>query len=401
MRILAIQPFLGGYTINPYAGGKNKVALRLAQHLVKNGHEVHVPPWWGERILDQTRFRLGDGDTYATALPTVHFPTGTEFIKSLPRLFLNSDLPRHPLRRLAAFLREVIFNKETAVKRAMDLVKPDVVHVHQTHSDFPRIYRRLGYTAPLLLTHHTGGRPGGRPSAFLNEYDFVVFPSRHLQLEASEAEPSIINRSTVIHYFVDDEYRVRTIPSLPDRSGSIVCVGALKVELKGLGVLLDAYLADPTLNRWRLMVIGDGPLRAKYEESAVAHDLNVSFCGRLPNVEVADLMASARLFVMPSLREGLALAYLEALCLGLPIVGYPPNVEELSEILGIKVGLSYDPSRQDESYLAELIKQAMDSEKGFDEDHRSELALRACQYFTLGRFTSEYINIYDNLAFSK
>lgn len=388
MKILAIQPFLGGYTINPYAGGKNKVALRLAQHLVKNGHEVYVLPWWGECIFNQTRFRLAEGGAYATALPTIHSPTVTELIGALPLLFFGTGLPRQPQKRLRVFVQKVVFDKETALRKAMDTVKPDLVHVHQTHSDFASVYRKLGFRRPLILTHHSFGI-----SSSLNDYDYVVFVSNFQRDLSCRNNPSLIGSSKLIYNFADEEY---LIPVTPKESGEIVFIGSLTSDHKGLDILLAAYAIDRDLNQWRLTVIGDGTLRTKYQQLVSEHNLNVRFVGRLTHGDNAKIMSESSLFVTPSRGEGgVALVYIEALCMGLPIIGYPPNVRELSEKLDIKVGFPFDASTNNHLQLASLIKQTMNNESGFDIAHRREMLRRARESFSIERFATEYMKLYE------
>lgn len=69
-----------------------------------------------------------------------------------------------------------------------------------------------------------------------------------------------------------------------------------------------------------VVLVGDGPDRPKME--ALARELEISgtvqFLGE--REDVADLLTSADLFVLPSLFEGLPLVILEAMALGLPVV---------------------------------------------------------------------------------
>lgn len=81
-----------------------------------------------------------------------------------------------------------------------------------------------------------------------------------------------------------------------------------------------------------LVVISDGPMRKKWE--ALARELGVAprvtFRGWLGNeTEVARVMKSAHVFVMPSLSEGGPRVAMEAMMLGMPVVstkvGYMPD----------------------------------------------------------------------------
>jgi glycosyltransferase involved in cell wall biosynthesis len=90
---------------------------------------------------------------------------------------------------------------------------------------------------------------------------------------------------------------------------------------KGLEYLLEAaaMLARQKL-RFRVAIAGDGPVRARLEKRS--RDLGVAnrveFLGF--REDVSDLLAASDLVVLPSLREGLSIALLEAMAAGKPIV---------------------------------------------------------------------------------
>lgn len=106
------------------------------------------------------------------------------------------------------------------------------------------------------------------------------------------------------------------------REPVLLFAGSL-IERKGLRTLLSAMAV---LHRrhpsHRLVLIGDGPLRAELETQARALGIGgiVDFTGSLPPEEVAGRMRRAEVFVLPSLEEGQGVALLEALASGTPAV---------------------------------------------------------------------------------
>lgn len=113
--------------------------------------------------------------------------------------------------------------------------------------------------------------------------------------------------------FVDDP-GPRRIP--PSRSSTVLYVGRLSEE-KGIDLLLDAW-REAALDKLRLLVVGDGPLRGVLEASAPS---GVQFLGRVTPDRVRDLMLEARALVFPSLwYEGQPMVLLEALAAGAPLV---------------------------------------------------------------------------------
>jgi len=119
---------------------------------------------------------------------------------------------------------------------------------------------------------------------------------------------------------------VRSIPNLvPDR-GPVVrrphdgvvlaAVGRLDAQ-KGFDVLLDALPAVPDV---RLVVVGDGHLRADLEKRAAELGLaaRVTFTGW--SEDVRGHLADADALVLPSRSEGFPLTVVEAMLAGLPVV---------------------------------------------------------------------------------
>jgi glycosyltransferase involved in cell wall biosynthesis len=78
-------------------------------------------------------------------------------------------------------------------------------------------------------------------------------------------------------------------------------------------------------------MVGDGPDRVDAEDEAerLGVDEDVHFLGRID--DVAPLLASTDLFLLPSNRESFGLSALEALACGVPVIGC--NVGGLPEVV--------------------------------------------------------------------
>lgn len=163
---------------------------------------------------------------------------------------------------------------------------------------------------------------------------------------------------------------------------------------KGLDQLLSAWCQ--VRERWpdaRLWLAGDGPQRA-----ALAAEIDrLGLSGRvvLAGVfqQVDDLLAAADLFVLPSHREGMSLALLEAMAAGLPIVatdipGNRPLIDPGRQ------GLLVPPGRT--APLAAAILQIFD-------DPSAAAALgqaarqRAIDRFSLDRSVDEHLHLFREL----
>lgn len=100
---------------------------------------------------------------------------------------------------------------------------------------------------------------------------------------------------------------------------SIIYVGRL-VDFKRVDLLIDACLSLRDIERLKLHIVGEGPLRSRLEAQAASLGKRVIFHGRLPQVEVAALMARSTALVLPSMRECGGAVVLEAMASGCPVI---------------------------------------------------------------------------------
>lgn len=109
-------------------------------------------------------------------------------------------------------------------------------------------------------------------------------------------------------------------------SQNIITVSRL-VKKNGVEDLIKsiALLVNNNQSPVNLTIIGDGVLRLQLEK--LAQDLKirqqVEFIGQVANRKVYEYLSQARVFVRPSLSEGLGNAFLEAMSCGVPVIGTP------------------------------------------------------------------------------
>ncbi|MGO2111566.1 MAG: glycosyltransferase family 4 protein [Pseudoclavibacter sp.] len=219
--------------------------------------------------------------------------------------------------------------------RAVAAGRPDVIHAHWI---VPQgiIATLVAPRTPKLITTLGGDlyALNARPVRLLKRWvlrraSYVTvmngdMAKRVIELGADPARVEVVpmgaDLSTVRpHIPGDDELR-------------LLFVGRL-VEKKGLGVLFDALRSLEDLN-WRLVVIGDGPLRAELERDAPD---GVRFMGSQGREELRAAYANADIVVYPSVptdngdQDGLPVALLEAMGSGCGIVA--SNLPGISEAL--------------------------------------------------------------------
>lgn len=135
----------------------------------------------------------------------------------------------------------------------------------------------------------------------------------------------------VVHCGVDEIFLTQVSTSVPEHP-QLVCVGRL-CEQKGHLLLIQAaaQLAAEGL-QFKLILVGDGPLRPQIETLILQFGLQeyVEITGWASNYEVGQHILASRAMVLPSFAEGLPVVIMEALALGRPVIStYVAGIPEL------------------------------------------------------------------------
>jgi glycosyltransferase involved in cell wall biosynthesis len=126
--------------------------------------------------------------------------------------------------------------------------------------------------------------------------------------------PEIRDRVRVTPNYVDTE-RLRPNADVPPAT-DLIYVGRLTRQ-KNLENLLEAIRPlDATLT-----IVGDGPLRRPLRRRFCDLGDRVRWLGARPHGELPTLLSGARVFILPSHYEGHPKALIEAMAVGLPVIG--------------------------------------------------------------------------------
>jgi glycosyltransferase involved in cell wall biosynthesis len=166
---------------------------------------------------------------------------------------------------------------------------------------------------------------------------------------------------------------------------------------KGHDVLIDAFAqaaADDV--RLRLLVVGEGPLRAALEAQA-ARRLPAGTCEFLGFVhEIADFMSACDAIAFPTqpeFGEGFGLAALEAMAAGRPVIS--SDMGPLPEIVVDEITGFVVPARSREGFARAIAR------VGADANLRRRLgdaaARRARETFSLDAMVNKTIDVYSEL----
>ena len=117
----------------------------------------------------------------------------------------------------------------------------------------------------------------------------------------------------------------------------ILFVGRLDAN-KRIMELLDAVSKHQA---YELIVSGEGPLKKQVLKHIEQNQNNIiSYRENMDSVELARVLADCSLLCVPSRYESFGLVYIEALCMGVPVVGFEHSIQFINQCLGMECGLA-------------------------------------------------------------
>ena len=156
------------------------------------------------------------------------------------------------------------------------------------------------------------------------EADFTVAVSHYTRGQLMRfSDAAHWDRIHIVPCTVDDSFFADCVP-VPPETRDIVCVGRLSPE-KGQLLLLDAFaeaVSDGTPGR--LVMVGDGPVRAQLESRIDSLGLRdrVEMAGWQNEAQIKTRVRAARALVLPSFYEGLPVVIMEAMAMAAPGPGH-------------------------------------------------------------------------------
>jgi glycosyltransferase involved in cell wall biosynthesis len=381
MRILQIHPLMKSPALAPAAGGMARASLQLTRLLLEGGQDVQVLPI-PEGVGSRELWEVAPGRA-AEVAAAMHIP-GWRDMAWLPLALAR-------LRPLPVGVKNLLYDSMalSALRREVELFRPEIIHNHLARRPFPRLARALRLRRNLLLTHHHG-----EPGEELGSYDRIVFPSESAREHITAQAGIPKERTSVIRYPVAPVFcRTPIDPGRPRRG--VIFIGAVR-RRKGIDLLLDAYRADRGLRREPLYVCGRGEDEGLVRQ-AVRDGLPVQGLGQLPPEALAERLHDVRLAVVPSRLENFSIALLEALCSGVPVVGWAPQVLELENVLGVPVGEPFDGRTRTADDLAGVIRDMLGEGSG-SAAYRARLAAEARRAFSEERYASAYLALFREMV---
>lgn len=275
---------------------------------------------------------------------------------------------------------------------------PEVVHAHvflASPAALP-VAHRLG--APLVLQENLSRITDGRLGLLERLLARLSYRRADVVCPAGgplAAEVRRLGARKVIEMpnaLDTDRFHPRERSAEASTGGKAIAVGSLHPK-KGHRHLLEAMPA--VLDRrpdFRLELVGEGPMREELESAT--HRLGIAeavrFHGFRSKQEVAGMMRTCDLHILPSMRENLPLVVAEAMASGIPTVG--TSVGGVPEMLSGGGGVVVP--RGDPAALAAAILEVCGGLRSYDPER---LAASARESYGLAAVDSRWTRVYESL----
>ena len=175
--------------------------------------------------------------------------------------------------------------------------------------------------------------------------------------------------------------------------GTVGRMQAVKDQLT-LARAFVAAVQDPAVaRRMRLVMVGEGPLRAKAE--SLLNEAGVGHLTWLPGerADIAQVLRGLDCFVLPSLAEGISNTILEAMASGLPVVA--TRVGGNPELVDDGVTGRLVPAANERAMTRAVLGYFTD--RASARDHGRAARQSVVQRFSLERMVGDYLSLYDSL----
>ena len=294
--------FSGNY--NYVRDGANQALNRLVGYLLRQGVKVRV---YSPTVEHPAFPPTGD----LVSVPSIAIPSRSEYRVPVA-------LPARVRRDLAEFAPNIVHvsSPDIVGHRAVTWArKRQVAVAASVHTRFETYleYYHLEALEPLV-------RAGLR--RFYHRCEIVLAPAEStaliLRAQRMNRDITIWTRGIDRDQFNPErrDMEWRRAQGIADDETVVAFLGRIVME-KGLDVFADAiHAVEPLGVRHRVLVIGEGPARAWFEQQIP----DAIFTGQLTDTDLARALASADVFFNPSITEAFGNVTLEAMACALPVI---------------------------------------------------------------------------------
>lgn len=249
------------------------------------------------------------------------------------------------------------------LRRVIEKEKPDIIHAHDMRAGF--VAALVCGKIPLISHIHNNAYDSRRISFKSVAYSYAAMKAKHIFWVSQSAFEDYSfhgffkKKSTVLHNIIDiDALYEKMSLDTNEYCYDITYVGRLTFQKNPQRLMNVIRMVKEQLPEIKMAVIGTGELEEETKKLAREYNLldNVSFLGFQPNP--LKILHDSKVMVMTSRWEGLPMCALEAMALGVPLVGTP--VDGLKQLI---VNGENGLLSSDDSMLSQYICDILKSEK--------------------------------------
>jgi glycosyltransferase involved in cell wall biosynthesis len=283
----------------------------------------------------------------------------------------------------------------------------DIIHCHGYKSNFYGLLASKGQV-PSVTTNHNWLTAHWKlktycflDSLWIRFFDRIVAVSNEvkkdmLRYKIPEEKISVIDNGIALERFekVVETNNIRDQLGFDGKIRIIGTIGSLGIEKGHIYLLEAASQVLEIIKDLRFLIIGDGPLRKPLEEKSekLGIEKQVIFMGQ--RKDIPELLMAMDIFVLPSIKEGLPMALLEAMAAKRPViatrVGAIPKVIENKDI-GVLVEAKDTIGLRDAiiNLLNDPVRMSLLARGGFD---------RVCMNFSSDEMCKHYLRLYKEIT---
>ncbi|HEY4497671.1 MAG TPA: glycosyltransferase family 4 protein [Candidatus Paceibacterota bacterium] len=363
MRILFLN-----YEFPPLGGGASPASFALAKNYVARGHSVDVVTM-GFRGLAR------------------HEVVSKINIFRVPSFRAKTEICH--IHEMASFVVSAIWFLRQHMKDA----RYDVCHAHFiVPTGIVALWAKKKYKLPYILTAHGSDVPGYNPDRFTAIHRFLQPLLRAVCVNAKAiVAPSHFLRELILKSMSGTENKLSVIPNgidpdqfVPKQKKNIIVSTGRLLPRKGFQYLIQAVSGGNI--GYEVHIVGDGPMMRELRSIAELSKTKIIFHGWLHNDsdEYKNLLGSAAIYCLCSLRENSSVALLEAMSAGCAVV--TTNVSGCRETIG-DAGVTIPP--QDAAELKAALAELMNNSR-LREEFQKKARERAINYFDWNTIAGNY-----------
>jgi len=263
----------------------------------------------------------------------------------------KSDIPHTVFLCQSQLDLKLVFSIRTFIKEN----RMDIIHCHGYKSNFYGLLASRGQV-PAVATNHNWLTEHWKlktycflDSLWIRFFDRIVAVSDDvkkdmLRYKVPGEKIRVIDNGVALERFETpvETKNMKKQLGVGEKTRIIGTVGSLVVEKGHIYLLAAARQILDEVKDLKFLVIGDGPLRKPLEERSEELGIkqHIIFTGQ--RKDIPELLQAMDIFVLPSIKEGLPIALLEAMAAKRPVIA--TRVGAIPKVIGNKnVGILVEP----------------------------------------------------------